>query len=104
ERLNAGFPAMNFSLKRAREQFNTAYSIPNQDFSAMARLARVAKFRDLVKAFSFNESNQKPRTFPSVFPWLRLDRMYQRGFEVETAEVLKGRPWSKISDHSPILA
>ena len=44
-----------------------------------------------------------PRTFPAVFPWLRLDRMYQRGFNILTAQVLKGRPWARISDHAPIL-
>jgi endonuclease/exonuclease/phosphatase family metal-dependent hydrolase len=45
-----------------------------------------------------------PRTFPSAFPWLRLDRMYQRGFAVRNARVLRGRPWSQLSDHSPIFA
>jgi endonuclease/exonuclease/phosphatase family metal-dependent hydrolase len=44
-----------------------------------------------------------PRTFPAVFPWLRLDRIYQRGFAVRTARVLSGREWAKLSDHSPIL-
>ena len=45
-----------------------------------------------------------PRTFPSAFPMLRLDRIYQRGFAVRSARVLRGKPWSKLSDHSPILA
>lgn len=45
-----------------------------------------------------------PRTFPSAFPWLRLDRIYQRGFAVRSARVLRGKPWSQLSDHSPILA
>ncbi len=45
-----------------------------------------------------------PRTFPSAFPWLRLDRIYQRGFAVRSAKVLRGRPWSQLSDHAPILA
>jgi endonuclease/exonuclease/phosphatase family metal-dependent hydrolase len=45
-----------------------------------------------------------PRTFPSAFPMLRLDRIYQRGFAVRSARVLRGRPWSQLSDHSPILA
>lgn len=45
-----------------------------------------------------------PRTFPSAFPWFRLDRIYQRGFAVRSAQVLKGAPWSVLSDHSPILA
>lgn len=45
-----------------------------------------------------------PKTFPSKFPMLRLDRIYQRGFAVKKAQVLRGRPWSLLSDHSPIVA
>ena len=45
-----------------------------------------------------------PRTFPAAFPWLRLDRIYQRGFAVRSARVLRGRPWTQLSDHAPILA
>lgn len=44
-----------------------------------------------------------PKTFPAVFPFLRLDRIYQRGFAVRSAKVLNGMPWRQISDHSPIL-
>jgi len=45
-----------------------------------------------------------PKTFPAKFPMLRLDRIYQRGFAVKRAQVLRGKPWSLLSDHSPILA
>ena len=45
-----------------------------------------------------------PRTFPAAFPWLRLDRIYQRGFAVHNAKVLHGQPWRQISDHAPLLA
>jgi endonuclease/exonuclease/phosphatase family metal-dependent hydrolase len=44
------------------------------------------------------------RTFPAWLPWLRMDRIYQRGFRVEQTRVLKGRAWAKLSDHSPLLA
>ncbi|WP_338845783.1 endonuclease/exonuclease/phosphatase family protein [Massilia sp. W12] len=44
------------------------------------------------------------RTFPAALPWLRLDRIYCRGFIVEQAQVLRGQPWSQLSDHAPILA
>ncbi|TAK90818.1 MAG: hypothetical protein EPO06_07275 [Burkholderiaceae bacterium] len=44
------------------------------------------------------------RSFPSVLPMLRLDRMYQRGFCVQRAEVLRGAPWRDLSDHCPLLA
>jgi endonuclease/exonuclease/phosphatase family metal-dependent hydrolase len=45
-----------------------------------------------------------PRTFPAAFPWLRLDRIYQRGFAVRSARVLHGMPWRQISDHAPLFA
>ncbi len=45
-----------------------------------------------------------PRTFPSIFPWLRLDRIYQRGFAVRRARVLHGAPWKRLSDHAPLVA
>lgn len=44
------------------------------------------------------------RTFPAGLPWLRLDRIYVRGFSVESASVLHGFHWAKLSDHAPIVA
>jgi endonuclease/exonuclease/phosphatase family metal-dependent hydrolase len=39
------------------------------------------------------------RTFPSLMPLLRLDRIYVRGFNVVEASVHRGPPWSLLSDH-----
>jgi endonuclease/exonuclease/phosphatase family metal-dependent hydrolase len=47
---------------------------------------------------------QPARTFPAALPWLRLDRIYVRGFKVESAEVLRGAAWANLSDHAPIIA
>lgn len=47
---------------------------------------------------------QPARTFPAALPWLRLDRIYVRGFQIESAQVLHGALWAKLSDHAPILA
>jgi endonuclease/exonuclease/phosphatase family metal-dependent hydrolase len=44
------------------------------------------------------------RTFPAALPFLRLDRIYVRGFEVEAAEVLHGAQWARWSDHAPSVA
>lgn len=44
------------------------------------------------------------RTFPAALPWLRLDRIYVRGFKVESAQVLHGALWARLSDHAPIVA
>ena len=44
------------------------------------------------------------RTFPAALPVLSLDRIYVRGLSIESAEVLHGVLWAKLSDHSPIVA
>ena len=44
------------------------------------------------------------RTFPSLVPWLRMDRIYQRGFHVHSAEVMRGPSWARLSDHAPLVA
>lgn len=44
------------------------------------------------------------RTYPALVPWLRMDRIYTRGFVVESAQVLRGPRWAQLSDHSPLLA
>ncbi len=44
------------------------------------------------------------RTFPALAPWLRMDRIYQRGFRVRSTQVMRGLGWSRLSDHSPLIA
>jgi endonuclease/exonuclease/phosphatase family metal-dependent hydrolase len=60
---------------------------------------------DLVRNLAGRQRRQTPaRTFPAALPWFRLDRIYVRGFKVESAEVLHGTLWAKLSDHAPIVA
>jgi endonuclease/exonuclease/phosphatase family metal-dependent hydrolase len=44
------------------------------------------------------------RTFPSVMPWLMLDRIYVRGLHVHDVRVPRGLEWSQRSDHMPLIA
>ena len=44
------------------------------------------------------------RTFPALFPFFRLDRIYVRGFRVDSARVMQGAPWTALSDHAPLVA
>jgi endonuclease/exonuclease/phosphatase family metal-dependent hydrolase len=44
------------------------------------------------------------RTYPSVLPWLKLDRIYLRGFKVRDVSVPRGIEWSQRSDHMPLIA
>ena len=68
-------------------------------------IARVTQVRiNQIAMSGMSRISPPPRTFPSAFPWLRLDRIYQRGFAVRSARVLRGRPWTQISDHAPIIA
>jgi endonuclease/exonuclease/phosphatase family metal-dependent hydrolase len=43
-----------------------------------------------------------PKTFPSLFPVVRLDRVYFKGLTVREARVLRG-PFQFLSDHRPLL-
>ncbi|WP_151448072.1 endonuclease/exonuclease/phosphatase family protein [Lacisediminimonas profundi] len=47
---------------------------------------------------------QPARTFPAAMPMLQLDRIYVRGFEIESAKVLHGVRWARLSDHAPLIA
>lgn len=64
-----------------------------------------SKISKLVNSFARREPAINPaRTFPAALPWFRLDRIYVRGFKVESALVLHGPLWAKLSDHAPIVA
>ena len=81
---------------------------------ARARIGRVAHFvRDRMAAAEpggdpvrqrMPRMVRTARTFPALVPWLRMDRIYTRGFEVRSAHVLGGAEWAKLSDHSPLIA
>lgn len=43
------------------------------------------------------------KTFPAIFPILRLDRIYGRNIKIESSGVIKGPLWSHLSDHRPLL-
>jgi endonuclease/exonuclease/phosphatase family metal-dependent hydrolase len=63
---------------------------------------------DVHECWSTSQTSQAgsraARTFPALFPWLQLDRIYQRGFAVEQVKVLQGSAWSRLSDHAPLVA
>lgn len=53
----------------------------------------------------FEVAHGRPaRSFPAAFPLFALDRIYVRGFEVESAQVLHGSRWRRLSDHAPLTA
>lgn len=44
------------------------------------------------------------RSFPAALPFLSLDRIYVRGFEIASAQVLHGQRWRRLSDHAALTA
>lgn len=65
-----------------------------------AQLSRHLKVKEAFKLYSGHHA----RTFPSRLPLLKLDRIYCRGFEVKTCQVLTGSPWNILSDHAALYA
>jgi endonuclease/exonuclease/phosphatase family metal-dependent hydrolase len=53
---------------------------------------------------SVAHSGRAARTFPSMLPFLQLDRIYVRGFNVAASSVHRGKPWSMLSDHLAVSA
>jgi endonuclease/exonuclease/phosphatase family metal-dependent hydrolase len=65
--------------------------------------------RRLAASFGLREAladrwGRPARSFPSGLPFLRLDRIYVRGFEVHRSEVHRGPSWSRLSDHAALSA
>ncbi|MEI7446287.1 MAG: endonuclease/exonuclease/phosphatase family protein [Burkholderiales bacterium] len=60
--------------------------------------------RRFVEALQVTEVMGSARTFPALVPWLRMDRIYHRGFDLLGADVLRGPSWARLSDHAPLVA
>ncbi len=52
----------------------------------------------------FRLHGEHARTFPVWLPALRLDRIYCRGLEIQSASCLTGMRWRALSDHAPVIA
>lgn len=70
------------------------------DWSVKASKVLAQRF-DLKEAFQ-EMYGAHPRTYPSRFPLLRLDRIYFRGITLHNAKVCVGLPWERLSDHAAI--
>jgi endonuclease/exonuclease/phosphatase family metal-dependent hydrolase len=64
---------------------------------------RLLREAGLSEAFS-GDGSAPARTFPALWPLLRLDRLYYRNLALREARVLSHRPWSHLSDHAALLA
>ena len=60
--------------------------------------------RQLSEHLSVTEVLNGARTYPALVPWLKMDRIYTRGFSIGNAQVLRGPQWARLSDHAPVVA
>jgi endonuclease/exonuclease/phosphatase family metal-dependent hydrolase len=67
---------------------------------AHGRLSRCAGLQEVFVV----ATGQAAKTFPARWPMLRLDRIYARNAHASRPLVLPGRPWSHLSDHTPLAA
>lgn len=105
-----------FGLER-RKQFNTLIDRINSHVPHDAPLIIAGDFNDWSKkaekhfhnslgvdeVFKTTTGNYA-KTFPAWRPLLTMDRIYSRGLNIVHCEHLKGSPWRKLSDHTPLLA
>ena len=75
------------------------------DFNDWRRKADRALTDALGVVEVFEEFKGRPaRTFPSVLPMFRLDRIYARGLDVVDARVHYAFPSARMSDHAALAA
>jgi endonuclease/exonuclease/phosphatase family metal-dependent hydrolase len=63
---------------------------------------RIEKELEAKEVFKY-QTNNYPRTFPSVFPILSLDRIFIKNLNIVSCQRLSGTKWSSLSDHLPLL-
>jgi endonuclease/exonuclease/phosphatase family metal-dependent hydrolase len=98
-----------------RQQLQSLIARVRESVPAASPLIVAGDFNDwrqrasdpLATALTLNEAGvrftgQHAKTFPSWRPFLALDRVYIRGFEVCGYEVLYGSPWRQMSDHAAV--
>ncbi|MEK7692495.1 MAG: endonuclease/exonuclease/phosphatase family protein [Bdellovibrionota bacterium] len=84
---------------------DSAKLIVGGDFNDWRQLARDILGRELGLADVHETLHGRyAATFPALMPALRLDRIYCRGLDPLSAQVLRGGVWNLLSDHLPVLA
>jgi endonuclease/exonuclease/phosphatase family metal-dependent hydrolase len=109
---------VHFGLHESHRQFQAARlcRFIHEDIPASVPLVVAGDFNDWrrrahglllacgMQEFFEHTQGRLARTFPSGAPLLPLDRIYVRNLQVDSARVLSGRPWSKLSDHAGLLS
>lgn len=75
------------------------------DFNDWRQRAARYMAHDLHLKEVFEVAHGRPaRSFPAAFPLFSLDRIYVRGFAVDSAHVQHGSLWRRLSDHAALTA
>lgn len=75
------------------------------DFNDWRQRAAKTLAADLKLQEVFEHTMGKPaRSFPSVMPFFRLDRIYIRGFQIQNTQVHSGPRFANTSDHAALTA
>ena len=75
------------------------------DFNDWRQKAGSTLATDLNLQEVFERTMGKPaRSFPSVMPFFRLDRIYTRGFQIQKTQVHSGPRFANTSDHAALTA
>lgn len=69
-----------------------------------SELDRLARSGGVLRNALWEQARPQRRSFPARRPVFALDRIYLRGYRVTEVQVLRGRPWNRLSDHLPIEA
>ena len=57
-----------------------------------------------LKEAHFEKAQKHARTFPSFFPFLKLDRIYFKNLELKDSWTVNDEAWNKLSDHVALIA
>lgn len=100
-----------------RRQVRKLIDYINQSIPTGAPLILAGDFNDwrkvahhhLLRELGLLEAHQhKHRTLANTFPTFRpvfpMDRIYLRGFRVNSCKIMNGKEWRSISDHCAVLA
>ena len=106
---------MHFSLTARQRRKQWAVLMNQMDASADTPVIAAGDFNDWHGQLSRRARRQNRllcahpahgpslhRTFPARMPILPLDRVYYRGLRHVHSTVLRGKPWSQLSDHLPL--
>lgn len=55
-----------------------------------------------VREVFYHSRGRHAKSFPAIYPLLSLDRVYIRGLDIRSAEVLRRKDWRGSSDHLPL--